>query len=173
MQNTCIVILSMLAILSFHESGHYIAARLMHCNVEKVTFRWTPIPRIFVTIIDSGLSGIQKIIYWIAGNLMTLFLFAVYNIFGISFRPVTSLFVLQIIIETNPFYSDYSNIAFYIKNRRKLRSMPAFIQDSQMELRVNQIINELKENYFLSDVWYIHFITWGILIVVACKLFNI
>ena len=77
MQNACIVILSMLAILSFHESEHYIAARLMHCK----------------------------------------------------------------------------------------------IQDSQMELRVNQIINELKENYFLSDVWYIHFITWGI--VVACKLFNI
>lgn len=173
MANVFITLLAFALILLFHEAGHYIAARMMHCNVEKISFQLLPVPRVFVVIIDSNLSGAQKIKYWMAGNLMTLFLFALYNIAGINFKPVTYLFILQIVIETNPFFSDYSNIAFYIKNHKKLRSVPAFTQDAQTEQRVNSFIKELKDDYFLSDVWYAHFIIWGGFIVFICKLFNV
>lgn len=162
------VILISFLILFLHEMGHLTAAKIMKLSVRKFSFSMLPFPRFFVSIIDHGITLRQRIIYFLSGNMVTIFLFvACYCVtsFNIQMELLTYILAVQILVETNPFLSDYSSLLFYLKNRKQIDSIPTFVYNKVQEKEIESNLSNLRESYFLCSLWCIHFFIWTILII--------
>jgi len=148
-----------------HETGHYVAAKVMKLRIEKAGFTYKPFPRFYVSIIDNGISFQKRGWFLISGNLMTFVLFFIYLSLFSRYDIVYYVFSYQLIVETNPFYSDYTTIIFSyfykddFKRQFEIQSSP----DS------DQTDKDYKENYknkyLFGKLWYLHFLVWGIFII--------
>jgi hypothetical protein len=157
-----IVPILLLSVLLLHESGHYISAKLQGLVVDKFSFSIKPVPHFFVSVIDRRISMKQRIFFLIGGNIFILVTFISFILSGVSFKYLYYVFVYQIILDTNPFYSDYVVAIMsysYKKYFRKHYLDNGFKKHKEME------INELKELYMFSPLWYIHCLVWGGIIV--------
>lgn len=167
-----IALLSSLFILFFHELGHYICAKLLKLNIEQISWSFKPIPRVHVTVIDVNIGTFKRILYLISGNIITVTLFSIYLLLGFSSNIVGYMFVVQIIFETNPFFSDYSSLVFFLSKKGQFRKIPQTFM-SQDENFIDKLITDLRESYFLSLYWYLHFVCWGILIIILLRNFKL
>lgn len=158
-------------ILFLHEIGHVIAAKLMNMPIRKFSFSMRPFPRFYVSVVDRNISLIKRIIYFLSGNLMTLSLFAICVCFQTAqTNLILYIIAIQILVETNPFLSDYSSLLFYIKNRKAIDGIPVYIYNKQKEEQINLLMSNLKDSYFLSWIWSIHFVLWFFLIILILTL---
>lgn len=152
-------------ILFLHEIGHVIAAKLMNIPIRKFSFSMRPFPRFYVSVVDRNISLIKRVIYFLSGNFMTISLFAICVSFQTTHTDlILFIIAIQILVETNPFLSDYSSLLFYIKNKKAIDSIPVYIYNKQQEDQINLLMSNLKESYFLSRIWCIHFVLWFLLI---------
>jgi membrane-associated protease RseP (regulator of RpoE activity) len=158
----------LLLIVLLHEVGHVISAKIQGLIVEKFSFSLKPVPRFYVTIIENKITMRQRLLFLLGGNFMVLFLFAIFLITGINNKILYYVFVYQIVLDTNPFYSDYViAIMSYVfrKDYKKIYLHSKYGQKNQDELTEN----DLKELYMFSPVWYIHFVLWGMLIILLAS----
>lgn len=154
-------------ILIVHEFGHYTSAKLLNLEVEKVGFAIKPFPRFYVSVIDSNITLRKRLIYLLSGNFTTLLIFICLLLFGVKDKNLYYAFAFQIIVETNPFYSDYIVATIYYLSIAKFKKQ--YMQKKQnmktVETKQNIIIALQKEHLF-SMIWYIHFLLWALIIVV-------
>ena len=130
--NMLFISLTVAGLTLIHELGHILAAKQMKMRIFKIGAALGPIPHVFVAA-EHPKEFWKRFIYLMAGSFITLTLFILF----LSLAPKSVhqwmylAFALQIIIETNPFYSDFT------------------------------IITGLsREEYIFSSKWYIHFTLW-------------
>ncbi len=154
-----------LILLVLHEVGHIIAAKTLHLSIEKVGFSWKPVPRMFVSIIDNNIPTNKRLIYLLSGTLMTSFLFLIFYIFKKPIHCLYYAFAYQLVVETNPFYSDFVVAIISYKHRKEFRA--EFFKSKYSKQPVTEDnINLYKEKHMFSLAWYVHFLIWSALIII-------
>ena len=144
------IILFVITLIIFHESGHVISAKIMGLNIQKISFQLKPYPHFFVAIEWPRMEK-QRIIYLFSGSFTTITLFItafLFHFFGI--KTLYNAFVVQLVLESNPFYSDIT-IAAITKKKFDYTNK----QKSYSDLYQEQFLN-----YQFSYKWYIHFTAW-------------
>lgn len=165
-----LVIIISTIVLFMHEGGHYCAAKLLGLQIDKISFSWRPFPRVYIAVLEKGITDLKRIVYLLSGNLMTICLFVFFNLVAFEGVQIILLVIsIQIIFETNPFLSDYSSIVFWIANKRDLEKIPTYICNDEQEKEIQEYLKELQESYFLSPAWIFHFLVWAALLVVLLK----
>ena len=159
----------MLCIVTMHETGHYIAAKIMRLPIENVGFKLKPFPSFYVSIVDINIPIKKKVIFLLGGNFMTVLLFIVTLLLNLDWKIIYMAFAIQITNELNPFFSDYQALLFSMTNKKEIRQC-ILENPENSEKSVKDLYNE---KYFLSTVWLIHFILWGIVATILLKSFII
>lgn len=157
-------ILCALFVLFFHECGHYISAKWMRLTVDKVGFAFKPFPRLYVSVIDVNMSMCQRILYLLSGNGMTFLLFGFFLLSGIESKLIYYILACQLIVEANPFYSDYvvAIVSFLYKDR--LRQI--FLVEKYAALpEEKDPVKQITEEYTYSKIWYLHFGIWFFVVI--------
>ncbi len=152
------ILLYLFLLLFFHELGHVISAKILGLKIKKVSFLLKPYPHFFVAVSWPN-NNKEKFIYLFSGVFFTftLFFISFYNNFFNS-KALYIAFLIQIIIESNPFYSDYT-IAI-LSNDKKIKYGKNY--------GVNY--NEQFSKYQFSNKWYFHFFMWAFLIILLINL---
>jgi membrane-associated protease RseP (regulator of RpoE activity) len=157
-----IIPILLLSVLLLHEIGHYISAKLQGLVVDKFSFSIKPVPHFFVSVLDYKMSMKQRILFLLGGNIIILIFFILFILSGISFKYLYYVFVYQIILDTNPFYSDY--VVAIMSYSYKKYFHKHYLNNGLKENKEVDI-NKLKELYMFSPLWYIHCLLWGGIIV--------
>lgn len=150
-------LLFFLGLIIFHEFGHYISARVMNVRVVKVGFSVVPIPHPYV-MVENLSSNLQRRIFLLAGIGMTLLLLSTSYLTGwLALSFVRLAFTIELLIETNPFYSDLTLINLDLHKQRILNDLVY-----QKKMSVTQMIH--ANDYIFSSKWYLHVIGWLLLV---------
>ena len=165
-----VIIIASLLLLSFHETGHYICAKIMKLPIEKVSFSFTPFPRLYISVYDSGISMCKRLIYLFSGCVSTVLIFVLLHFVSFEYsNELLMVTVAQMLIETNPFYSDFSFMFFLCTNRKKISSFSAHVYHDKQREEMKDALSQLRETYFLSSTWYSHFMVWTVFLIVMLK----
>ncbi len=154
------IILFFIILTVFHELGHIISARILNLSISKIGLQLKPYPSAFVAV-KWPKSKIKKNIYLFSGTFITLCLFSTsffFNFFDNTFLYLA--FCFQLIAETNPFYSDFT-IAI-VTNKHSEKQTKSYIE----------FYKEQFSKYQFSLIWYLHFISWIIIILTLVKFKN-
>ncbi|RAK68044.1 site-2 protease family protein [Hymenobacter edaphi] len=134
--------LTMLVLLFIHESGHVLAAKLLGLRVTKVGILTKPIPHPYVAIRWSPVRW-KVLIFFFVGVALTLTQFAL--LLGTTRffdqRYVYLGFCAQLVLETNPVYSDFTLAKQFVSGQGR--------QATDM----------------FSLRWYVHVTLWLLLII--------
>lgn len=150
--------LGVIVLMFLHELGHVLFAKLLGLKVYKVGFQWSPYPHFFVAA-DWPKQQLKRLIYLFSGSLITVTLFFIsYCVNWLENSAIYYAFAIQLIIELNPFYSDFTIAA---------------VTSNEFEANMNKSYADLyKErfaHYQFSYRWYIHFALWVIFILMLVK----
>lgn len=152
----------LIGVLLLHESGHYAFAKLQGLMIDKCGFIFKPIPHFYVSVVDRKISMRQRILFLLGGNIFVLIIFVVFLLSGGHSKYVYYIFVYQIIVDTNPFYSDYViAIMSYVYRNQFTKH---YVESERTEEK-QMNIDKLKDVYMFCPLWYLHCLLWGILIV--------
>lgn len=154
------VVLIIVVLMILHETGHILAAKILGLKVYQVGFQWHPYPHLFVAAAWPR-TETEKLIYLFSGPFVTANLFFIaffFDFFG--FKHIYYAFAIQLIVEANPFYSDFT-IAAITKSKPKDTNATS-IHLSQMPL----------SDYLFSFKWYVHFSIWTFFIIVLLKSYH-
>lgn len=154
----------MILVIVIHETGHIVTARILNLNIDKIGFSLKPFPRFYVSVITRKSTICQRIIFLISGNIATTLIFLLFLLSNLSHPILYYLLAIQIVVETNPVYSDYVVAIMSYLFRKKY---DRYYYLARHGINDDEIINpqKLKEIYIFSSIWYIHFILWGALII--------
>lgn len=152
-----------------HELGHYASARAMHLTIKKVGFSMKPVPRAYVAVVDKGITLPKRFAYLASGNAMTIITLAAVLLSGMDLYLLTRVLAFQLLVETNPFMSDYSTLFFYLKNQKLIDSIPVVIRSDVQKKKIDEMVSQMRENYFMSGTWFVHFLLWTILVITLLK----
>ncbi|MCC8088614.1 MAG: hypothetical protein LIO79_05040 [Rikenellaceae bacterium] len=91
-----------------HESGHILSAVMLGLKIEKIGIGFYPIPHLYVAV-DKVRNKFQEYIFLFAGFFITCCIILVL-FFGkyLTYKMVYVATAIQIMIETNPVYSDFT-----------------------------------------------------------------
>lgn len=148
MNNTLLELLIVWPILMLlHELGHIISGKLLGYRFEYLGFREGSIfPHVAMT--DYEATQWKRSIFLLGGFSTTLSLFLLIQVLGLSVSKMVFLaFLLQMAIETNPFFSDISMLMFYRE------SYDVAHED------IGELKNKIKAQWF-TPKWYLHFALW-------------
>lgn len=153
------ICLGVIILMILHELGHVITAKLLGLKVYAVGIQWKPYPHFFVAA-EWPKKQSKRLIYLFSGTFITLLLFiSCYSVGWFGKQYIYYAFVAQLIIESNPFYSDFT-IAVITHNK-----FDASITKSYATLYKERFLA-----YQFSYQWYLHFICWIILILILVKI---
>ena len=159
MINIIQIIILVLVLMILHEVGHVIAAKILDLEVYQVGVCWKPYPHFFVAA-EWPQTEKQRLIYLFSGSLVTVILFILASLFHFFYmRSLYHAFAIQLLIETNPFYSDFT-IASITKSK---------LNDPHQHQLTNSLYQDQLSTYLFSRKWYIHFIIWAILLILLIK----
>lgn len=134
-----------LLLLCFHELAHIISAKFLNLKIYHIGFNLKPLPHFFVGVENTNIAY-KKNIYLFSGFFCTIVLFVISISNGFwRIEQLYWAFLIQLAIETNPFYSDF---VIYIINKK--------VEKSNVSTNHSAI---LRLHYF-SLTWYLHFISW-------------
>ncbi|GAB3999115.1 hypothetical protein GCM10028807_48430 [Spirosoma daeguense] len=133
--------LTILVLMIVHESGHVGAAKLLGLRVTSIGFEMKPIPHPAVAIKWST-DRPKVLTFFLAGITMTTLQFGFMLTNRFFDQPMIYFaFCAQLILETNPFYSDFTLAQRFLEYPR-------------------------RTVYTFSLAWYIHISLWTALIVI-------
>lgn len=103
-----IVIFVMLILMVLHELGHIVCAFIVRLKIKKAGFSSKPYFHPYVEVEANG-NHFQYLLFMLSGISSTLLLFMISWIAGVlSCKQVYMGFALQFLLETNPYYSDFT-----------------------------------------------------------------
>lgn len=153
------IIIFFFVLMFLHELGHILAAKYLGLDIKKIGFQTKPYPHFFVAA-SWPRTNKEKNTYLFAGIIITFSLFLIslgFNFFNL--KSLLIAFIIQIAIETNPFYSDIT--ISVVSNSKKVKYSKSYGVDYKKEF----------SNYQFTKNWYIHFILWTLLIILLIKLY--
>ena len=141
-------ILFLFFLILAHEYGHYLSAKILKLKILSYGFTVKPYPHFYVKV-DYISERLKRFLYLIAGQSITIIMFCCYlMLFYNNVSFLYPVFILFMIIETNPIYSD--PIFVIIHNIMQKNRIP-FSQE---------VFNSILNNLLFSYKWYIYFIIW-------------
>jgi hypothetical protein len=153
-----IVFLLVISLLIFHELGHVVAAKIMGLEIKKIGVSLKPYPHVFVAV-EWAREKLKRYIFLFSGTTVTITLFFIsiaFNFFELQY--LLYAFIFQLIIETNPFFSDFAiAIVTNIAEKQKITIDENYFQ-------------KVYAKYVFSFGWYLHFGIWIILILLLMNL---
>lgn len=155
------IILFFFALTFFHECGHILVAKCLRLTVKKVGIQVKPYPHFFVAVAYPR-NNFERCLYLFSGTAITIIFFT-FSLFFDFFNCLSLYFAfcLQIIIETNPFYSDIT--LAIITNKNSLKYGKSY------EAEYKKIFSKHQ----FSKFWYLNFILWMVLILLLTKLYYV
>lgn len=138
------------AFLTIHELGHIAAAKMMNLYLQKVGFSMSPFPHVFVEVTWPRKKK-ERTIFLMSGFLTIVTLLTLVLTLGLDFKPVLIAFGIQLVIETNPVYSDFVIINLTDK-------VSAEIARTRQPYKT--VYQRVYSNYLYSPAWYVHFVLW-------------
>lgn len=156
------IVLAIILLIILHELGHIIAAAILKLKIKMIGFSIQPIPHIYVSV-NNTTSFIRKILYLFSGSSTTILIFIIFLTHGFfGYTYLYWAFVIQLIIEFNPFYSDFTIFFIYHTNHSE-KKISTYLPESYIEN---------FKNYIFSLYWYIHFVMWIFMIILLFKIKN-
>ena len=151
--------------MTLHELSHIFIAKICRIKIRNIGFNWKPLPHVYVSVFDNGLSLIKRVLFMLSGNVTTITLFVLFVLNFDIHIAIYYAFAFQLIIEMNPFYSDYSLLFTFLKVSSKLKK--AFTINKKYPSRedVNFVYKQENLNHLYSKEWYVHLFIWMIIIV--------
>jgi hypothetical protein len=144
-----LTLIAMAFLMLLHEGGHAIGAYFLGYRVERLALAPGSIFP-YISVRERGTAAWRRLVFLASGTLMTLLLFGLG--FSQSFWGLSWLYyalVLQLLFETNPFFSDWSMMLF----RNELRQTdPGQMTDLKSKI----------QEFWYSPKWYLHFFSWGL-----------
>ncbi|MGB5988778.1 MAG: site-2 protease family protein [Marinifilaceae bacterium] len=151
------IILIVAFLMLVHELGHFIAAKLFGLKIYKIGVTMRPIPHIYIAIRWPQKKW-QELFYLFAGSLVTIVLFGIMYAFDFFNSSVLyAALSIQLVLETNPFYSDY---VFAMVNAKQ--------EANSININTYSFYEKLKD-YRYSFKWNVHFILWSLVICFLLK----
>ena len=99
-----------LLFILLHELAHVITIKSLNLSIYNVGIKLKPIPHFFVEFMWSRKQKENNLIL-LSGTLCTLTLFGLSFIFNFfNNKILMNSFLFQLVIETNPFYSDFVSV---------------------------------------------------------------
>jgi hypothetical protein len=148
-----LISLSITALITLHELAHIVAAKALGLTIQKVGVAYTPMPHAYVKV-DFPRKVTSRLIYLFAGAFTTQILFFVsYANNFFEQKYLYYAFLIQIAIEFNPFYSDFTI---------------AYISLQKVERKAN--FKQIHNKYLYSSHWYIHFALWSCILFLLSNL---
>lgn len=148
-----IVALCLALTMAIHEVAHIVCAKFLGKKILRVGVSFKPLPHFFITI-DGVLGDWERILYLLSGV-------ATISILALALHPIYSMCLLfkiaiftQIIIDTNPFYSDVALVCRILTTKNK---------------RQEYTLQNLSSDYQYTHVWYIHLVFWLTAIILTLK----
>lgn len=138
-------------LMLLHELGHVLCGLLMGYKLEYIGFSQGAIfPHVAMTAYHE--TRLRHSVFLLGGFLSTLSLFVLFSLPILNVPQVIFIaFFVQLVIETNPFFSDFSMLFFYHESYLSSRS------------DISQLKEKIKEQWF-SPKWYLHLSLWILLI---------
>lgn len=151
--------------MTVHELSHIFTAKVCGMKINKIGFTVKPLPHIYVAVTENNLSVLRKTLFMLCGNVTTIVIFITSILLFDIPKAVYYAFAFQLIIEMNPFYSDYSLLFSYIKANSILKT--TFIQNRKYptQKEINLIYKKVNQEYLYSRDWYLHLFVWTIIII--------
>lgn len=146
--------------ITLHELGHIAAAKALNLYLQKVGFSMTPFPHVFVNVAWPKKKK-ERTLYLMSGFITIVTLLLLILLFDITSTPLLIAFGIQLVIETNPIYSDFVIINLTEK-------VSAEIARSRQPYKT--VYQRIYANYLYSPAWYVHFILWVVFIVLIVQL---
>ena len=151
-----ILIMVWIGLMFLHELGHVVCGLAMGYKLEYIGFTPRSIfPHVAMTAHHE--TRLRHSIFLLGGFLSTLSLFTLATLRVIDApQLIFTAFFVQMAIETNPFFSDFSMLLFY--------------QESYLPSRsdITQLKEKIKEQWF-SSKWYLHLTLWILSIVLLYR----
>lgn len=137
-------LLAWLLLLGLHELGHVLAAYALGLKVYGVRLGKGPVPHVFVETAYTG-NRRKRAIFYMAGPAMSCLLFA-----GLLLTPLRDAFliyafVLTLIIESNPFFSDFTMLLIGNKMQHTSERNP----------------ERVWNDFLFGKIWYLWFLAWS------------
>jgi len=145
-----------------HELGHVICSRLLKLKITGMGLEYTPFPHFYVSVKWPYILY-QKVLYLLSGFFAYLIIVGVCLIFysfGITNDIIKYALFFQLIIETNPIYSDFVILQLVKKIYTKSKNSTNF----------KSIYKEAYTQHLFSKFWYLHFFLWTLLIFSLIKM---
>lgn len=153
------VLVFIIILIILHELGHIISAKALKLKIQKIGFQIMPYPSFFVAI-KWPTKEIEKYIYLFSGTFITVSLFVIAYIYNfLNNKYLFFAFIIQLINESNPFYSDF---VIAISHKIKI--------DENYKKSLADFNKEQLSKYLFSPKWYIHLLLWALIIIL---LFNL
>jgi len=134
--------------------------------IKKIGFTLKPLPHVYVSASDNGLSMYRTTLFMLSGNITTIILFLISTLnFSIN-EFIYYAFAFQLIIEMNPFYSDYSLLFSNIKVRSEIKNSFVKYRKYPTKEDLNTLYKQSFENHWCSKEWYIHLFVWMVIIII-------
>lgn len=142
------------AFLTIHELGHIVAARVMNLYLQKVGFSMSPIPHVFVEV-NWPRERKARTIFLMSGFFTIVSLILIVLAFGLTFKPLLIALGIQLVIETNPIYSDFVIINLTDKVSAEI---------ARTREPYKKVYKRVYSRYLYSKAWYLHFGLWFVFI---------
>ena len=147
------------SLLTVHELGHIAVAKLLNLQLQKVGFRHFPFPHVFVEVAWPRRKS-DRVLFLMSGFLTILSLVALARIAGIDYTPLWIAFGIQLMIETNPIYSDFVIMSITDRVSREI---------ARTRASYKQVYKKIYSDYLYSARWYVHFLLWAVLVVAIIR----
>jgi len=160
LENVALTGLCLGFLLVVHELGHVIAAKILGLNILKVGFTLKPVPHAYVKV-DWPKKKNKRTIFLMSGFAINLALLATGFLAEVSFKPFLLALCIQMVIETNPIYSDFVIINLASKASLEVR---------RTKSSYSVVYQKLYKEYMHSSKWYLHFAVWILIIITLVNL---
>jgi hypothetical protein len=150
----------LVAFLTIHELGHIFVAKLLNLYLVKVGFTKFPFPHVFVEVTWPR-NKKDRTFFLLSGFFVIILLLSITLLLGIDYKPLLIAFGIQIIIETNPVYSDFVILSLMDSVTKEV------VRTRQPYKKVHQ---RMYSEYLFSPRWYVHFLLWTLLAVFIIQL---
>ncbi len=142
-------------LIALHELGHVASAKLLRIPIRKMGVTLFPVPHFFVSI-KWPKARRDRLIYLFAGfAVYCCILFVCWCNHFFDSRALIIALGIQLIIETNPIYSDFVIAQLISRVYGKFRQRNNY----------KTAYREVMRNHLYSNRWYLHFFAWSLLVV--------
>lgn len=145
-----------------HELGHVICSLSLKLKITDMGFAYKPFPHFYVSV-KWPYKTYQKVLYLFSGFFVYLIILSLFLIFyscNITNDIIKYALFLQLIIETNPIYSDFVIVQLVKKIYMKSKNSTNF----------KSIYKEAYTQHLFSKFWYLHFFLWTLIVFSLIKM---